>query len=260
MVGAFDLTGRVALVTGGGTGIGRAIAERLATRGADLILVGRRADVLGEAADAIAAASGRRCLAFPADVTAPDRVAAAIEATSSAFGRLDILVNNAGGGRHRPLRTMPTEVWRQDIALNLDAAFYCSQAALPMLQAASGAIVNISSLAGANGTMGVAAYSAAKAGLQMLTRGAAAEWGPRGVRVNAVACGMIATPLARANWEKAGFDAERACAVFPLRRPGRPEEVAEAVAFLASDAASYITGETLAVAGGPPLKGMIDID
>lgn len=156
---------------------------------------------------------------------------------------------------------MTPETWQKDVALNLNAAFYCSQAAYPHLKASGeGTIVNISSLAGVHGTTGVGAYSAAKSGLQMFTRVASAEWGPQGIRVNAVACGMIATPLAQANWAKTGFDAAGACEAFPLRRPGRPEEVAHAVLFLASDAASYITGETLTVGGGPQLKGMIDTD
>ncbi len=155
---------------------------------------------------------------------------------------------------------MSPEVWNNDVALNLNAAFYCSQAALQHLSAnGNGVIVNISSLAGMHGSMGVGAYSAAKAGLQMFTRVAAAEWGPRGIRVNAVAPGMIATELAKAGWAKTGFDADAACKGFPLRRPGRPEEVANAVLYLASEFASYITGETLAVAGGPQLKGMIDV-
>jgi NAD(P)-dependent dehydrogenase (short-subunit alcohol dehydrogenase family) len=257
----FDLAGRVALVTGGGTGIGRVTAERLARRGADVAIAGRRRDVLDTAAAEIADATGRRCFVARADVTDPEQARAMVADVTAALGGLDILVNNAGGGRHRPLRTMSPEIWRADVALNLDSAFYCAQAAFAHLAAhGRGVIVNISSLAGANGTMGVGAYSAAKAGLQMLTRVAAAEWGPKGIRVNAVACGMIATLLARANWAKTGFDAERACKAFPLRRPGTPEEVAEAVVFLASDAASYITGETLSVAGGPQLKGMIDVD
>jgi NAD(P)-dependent dehydrogenase (short-subunit alcohol dehydrogenase family) len=108
--------------------------------------------------------------------------------------------------------------------------------------------------------MGHGAYSAAKAGLQQFTRVASAEWGPQGVRVNCVAPGMIATEQAQANWAKSSFDAAAACQSFPLRRPGRPEEVAHAVLFLVSDAASYITGEIVAVSGGPQLKGMIDLD
>ncbi|MCJ2189017.1 SDR family NAD(P)-dependent oxidoreductase [Novosphingobium beihaiensis] len=258
---SFDLTGRIALVTGGGTGIGRATAELLARRGADLALAGRRTDVLEKAAEEIGAATGRRCVTVPADVTDADQAAAMVDHVADVFGRLDILINNAGRGWHSPLRSMPPDRWRKDVDLNLNAAFYCSQAAYGQLVVSpAGVIINISSLAGMHGTMGVAAYSAAKSGLQMLTRVAAAEWGHRGVRVNAVACGMIATPLARANWAKTGFDAETASRGFPLRRPGRPEEVAETVAFLASDAAAYITGETITVAGGPQLKGMIDTD
>jgi len=156
---------------------------------------------------------------------------------------------------------MKPDVWAYDVSLNLNAAFYCSQAAYPHLKAnRNGVIVNISSLAGINGTLGVGAYSAGKHGLQMLTRVAAAEWGSVGIRVNAVACGMIATDLAKAGWEKSGFDAMGACQAFPLRRPGMPDEIAHAVIFLASDAASYITGETLTVGGGPQIKGMIDTE
>ena len=258
---SYDLTGRVALVTGGGTGIGAATAMLLARRGADLVLAGRRIEPLEDTAASIDETTGRRCLALSADVTDPQQTAQMIEGAVAAFGRLDILINNAGRARHAPLQTMAPETWQKDVALNLNGAFYCAQAAYPQLKAGGlGAIVNVSSLAGVNGTLGVGAYAAAKAGLQMFTRVAAAEWGPSGVRVNAVACGMIATPLARANWAKTGFDATAACREFPLRRPGEPEEVAEAIAFLASDAASYITGEVLAVAGGPQLKGMIDTE
>lgn len=253
-----DLSGRVAIVTGGGTGIGAATAMLLAQRGADVMIAGRKLPPLEATAASVTAASGRRCLFLSADVTDPERAKAVIEETAGAFGRIDILVNNAGRATHSPLRLMPPEVWQKDVALNLNAAFYCAQTAHPYLKASgNGAIVNISSLAGVNGTMGVAAYSAAKSGLQMFTRVASAEWGPA-IRVNAVACGKIATELAQANWARTAFDAAGASQSFPLRRPGRPDEIAEAVAFLASDAASYITGETLTVGGGPQLKGMID--
>jgi NAD(P)-dependent dehydrogenase (short-subunit alcohol dehydrogenase family) len=261
MPDSFDLTGRVALVTGGGTGIGKAIALALGHAGADLAIAARRLDRLETAAEEIAQATGRRSVAFAADVRDPAQCAALIQQVADAYGRLDILINNAGKGTHAPLRTMPAETWQNDVALNLNAAFHCSQAAYPHLKAhGNGAIVNISSLAGVTGTMGVGAYSAAKAGLQQLTRVAAAEFGPKGVRVNCVAPGMIATELAQKGWAKTGFDAAGACQAFPLRRPGRPEEVAQAVLFMASDAASYITGETLTVGGGPQLKGMIDTD
>lgn len=261
MIEEFDLSGRVAIITGGGTGIGAVTAILLAKRGADTVLVGRRAEPLMAMAEQIRLATGGDSLCLPTDVTDADQVNAMVEAVIAKYGRLDILINNAGQGRHAPLRNMLIEKWHKDIALNLNAAFYCSQAAYPHLKASgNGAIVNISSVAGVNGSMGVGAYSAAKSGLQMFSRVAAAEWGPQGIRVNSVACGMIATPLAQAAWAKTGFDPASACQSFPLRRPGRPEEVAQAVAFLASDAASYITGETLVVGGGPQLKGMIDVD
>lgn len=257
----YDLSGRIAIVTGGGTGIGAATAAMLAEAGADLVLAGRRSGPLEKTAAEIRGATRRRVLVVPTDVRVVAQARQLVARTVEEFGRIDILINNAGKGTHASLRTMPPDTWDKDVSLNLNGAFYCSQAALPHLQACGrGAIVNISSLAGVHGTLGVGAYSAAKAGLQQFTRVASAEWGPRGVRVNCVAPGMIATELARANWAKSGFDAMGACQAFPLRRPGTPEEVAHAVVFLASDAASYITGETLTVGGGPQLKGMIDIE
>ncbi len=251
----YDFSGKVAIVTGGGTGIGAATALAFAEAGAQVIIAARNAERLVERADAI----GHGCAAMTTDVTDEAQCRTLVAQTIERFGKIDILINNAGGARHAPIAKFRTDKWRSEFDLNMHSAFYCSQAVSEhMLEAGKGAIVNISSLAGMNGTMGVAAYSAAKAGLQMFTRVAAAEWGPKGVRVNCVACGMIATDLAQANWAKAGFDSSDACKNFPLRRPGMPEEVTQAVLFLASDGASYITGETLAVAGGPQLKGMID--
>lgn len=258
---SYDLTGRVAIVTGGARGIGKTTALLLAEAGADVVIAGRRQEPLDDTAAEIAKATGRRCLGVSTDVREATQASALIDRTIAEFGRLDILVNNAGRGTQAPLRKMPAESWDNDVSLNLNAAFYCTQAAYPHLSASgNGAIVNISSLAGVHGTMGVGAYSAAKAGLQQFTRVAAAEFGPKGVRVNCVAPGMIATENAQRGWAKVGFDAMAACQSFPLRRPGRPEEVAQAVLFLASDAASYISGETLTVGGGPQLKGMIDME
>lgn len=251
-----DFSGEVVLVTGGGTGIGARTAEAFAKAGAHVVIAARNAERLGERAAMI----GHGTLPLPADVTDEAQCQALVAQTLERFGRIDVLVNNAGGARHAPISRFRTDKWLAEFDLNLHSAFYCARAAsVPMMAAAKGAIVNISSLAGLHGTMGVAPYAAAKAGLQMFTRVAAAEWGPKGVRVNAVACGMIATELAQANWAKTGFDVTSATAAFPLRRAGTPDDVAQAVLFLASDAASYITGETLAVAGGPQLKGMIDV-
>jgi 3-oxoacyl-[acyl-carrier protein] reductase len=253
---SYDYSGKVVIVTGGGTGIGAVTAELFAQSGAQVVIAARSAERLAARAEAI----GAGCVAIPTDVTDEAKCQALITATLERFGRIDVLVNNAGGARHAPIAKFRTDKWLAEFDLNLHAAFYCARAAAEaMIAAGSGAIVNISSTAGNSGTMGCAPYSAAKAGLQMFTRVAAAEWGPKGVRVNCVAAGMIATELAQANWTKAGFDPAGATKDFPLRRPGQPEEVAAAVLFLASDAASYITGETLLVAGGPRLGGMIDV-
>lgn len=251
-----DFSGRCAIVTGGGSGIGKAIAAMLVQHGARVVIAGRKLERL----EATASEFGSQCIPVQCDVRDPAQASALIAKSFEANGGLDILVNNAGKGWHALLQDVTAEIWQNDFALNSHAAFYCSQAAFPHLKASGqGAIVNISSLAGQHGSMGVGAYSAAKAAVQMLTRVTAAEWGPHGIRVNCVAPGMIATGLALANWTKIGFDINEASKGFPLRRPGTPEEVANAVLFLASDAASYITGETLSVAGGPQLKGMIDI-
>jgi len=261
MLDGFDLAGRVAVVTGGGTGIGRVTAMLLAERGADIALAGRRPGPLDKVAAAIRETTGRRCISLPTDVRRADEARAMIEAVAHEYGRIDILVNNAGTPiQHMSLADMPAEIWELDVSLNLSAAQFCSQPALPYLSTSgNGAIVNVSSLAGVNGTMGVGAYSAAKAGLQMLTRVMAAEWGPRGVRVNCVAPGMIATETSQANWQEQNYDAMAACQSFPLRRYGESIEVAQVIAFLAADVSSYVTGETLPVGGGPQMSGKIDV-
>jgi len=257
----FDLTGRVALVTGAGTGIGRATARLLAERGADVAICGRRMEKLEEAAAHIRE-TGRKALAVPVDVRRPEDCRRLMQTVGDAFGKIDILINNAGGAHgHVALAKMDLTKWDRDVQLNLNSAMYCSQAALEWLKARPGCIVNISSMAGVTGTAGVGAYSAAKAGLQMFTRVAASEWGGHGIRVNCIACGMIATEAARSGWEKSGFDAAGAAkGSFALRRYGEMREAAQAIAFMASDAASYISGETLVVGGGPKLGGMVALD
>ncbi len=261
MLAEFDLTGKVAVVTGAGTGIGRATAILLARRGADVAICGRRAEKLEEACERIRE-TGRRALAVPTDVRKADQAKALMEAVAAEFGRIDILINNAGGAHgHVALAKMDPAKWDRDISLNLNSAMYCSQAALPFLKESKGCVVNISSMAGVGGTAGVAAYSAAKAGLQMFTRVASSEWGSYGVRVNCIACGMIATEAAREGWAKSGFDAAKiAKTAFGLGRYGEMEEAAQAIAFMASPAASYVSGETLVVGGGPKLGGMVSLD
>ncbi len=261
MLEGFDLGGRVAVVTGGGTGIGRDTALLLAERGADIVVAGRRLEPLEQAAAEIRKL-GRRALAVPTDVRKPDACKAMVEAAIKEFGHLDILINNAGGAHgHIGIARMDLAKWDRDIQLNLNAALYCSQAAYPYLKASKGTVVNISSMAGVGGTQGVAAYSAAKAGLQMLTKVMSAEWGPAGIRVNCVAPGMTATEAAELGWDKRGYDAAAiAKQAFSLCRYGTMREVSQAIVFFASDAASYITGETIAVGGGAKIGGMISVE
>jgi NAD(P)-dependent dehydrogenase (short-subunit alcohol dehydrogenase family) len=261
MLTEFDLTGKVAVVTGAGTGIGRATAILLAKRGADVAICGRRPEKLEEACARIRE-TGRRALAVPTDVRKPEQAKTLMEKVTAEFGRIDILINNAGGAHgHVALAKMDPAKWDRDVSLNLNSAMYCSQAALPFLRESKGCVVNISSMAGVGGTAGVGAYSAAKAGLQMLTRVASSEWGGYGVRVNCIACGMIATEAAREGWEKSGFDAAKiAQTAFGLGRYGEMDEAAQAIVFMASPAASYVSGETLVVGGGPKLGGMVSLD
>jgi NAD(P)-dependent dehydrogenase (short-subunit alcohol dehydrogenase family) len=257
----YDYSGHVVLITGAGSGIGRFTAQSFLSQGAKVVIAGIDRAPIEAAAEEMRKSIGSEVLALCTDVRDESQVQMMVDNTIEHFGRLDVLVNNAGIAQHGPLRKLSHENWRQDFALNMDAAFFCAQSAWPHLKASGrGAVINISSVAGVTGTMGVGGYSAAKAGLQMFTRVAAAEWGPHGIRVNAVACGMIATERAKASWAEAGLDVTQACQGFPLRRPGEMREIAGAVLFLASDDASYITGETLTVAGGPQIKGMDDID
>lgn len=252
-----DFSGRVAIVTGGGTGIGYATALQLARLGAGVVVASRTAEELEAAAAEIAATSGSRCLAVPTDVKDEDAVIHMVQHTVDAFGRVDILVNNAGGTRMGPLEHIPSRGWDSIFELNTRSAYVATrEAGRHMIAQRSGAIVNVSSNAGINGVKGGAHYSAAKSALQMFTKVTAAEWGRFGIRANCVAAGMIASPRAAAAWEAAGLDADAMGAGIPLGRAGTPDEMANMIVFLASDAASYISGQTIAVNGGPALGGI----
>jgi meso-butanediol dehydrogenase / (S,S)-butanediol dehydrogenase / diacetyl reductase len=234
------LDGKSALVTGGGSGIGRAICRRFAAEGASVVVV----DVVGERAEEVAAEIGGR--AVQADVTVRADVARAVEAA----GRVDVLVNNAGGGTADDVRGIGEEEWDGDLALNLKSAFLCSQAVLPgMIERGTGVIVSIASV---NGIAFFAnePYSAAKAGVISLTRSMAARYGRDGVRAVAIAPATIRTPIWQERVEKEPAIFERLVRWYPLGRVGEPEDVAAAAAFLASDDASWITGEVLRVDGG----------
>ena len=252
----YDLGRRTAIVTGGGEGIGAATALLLARYGADVVIAGRTEATLVRTAKTIEGATGRRCLGVPTDARDEAQVQRLVARVIDDFGRIDILINNVGWSIPGPLSKLDTPAWREDFTLNVDTAYYGTRAVGPHMRAQrSGAIVNTSSVAGDNGVMGFAGYSAAKAALQMFTRVAAAEWGPHGIRINAVAPGLIATENAVRDMQAAGVDIDGICAAMPIGRAGKPEEVARAIVFLASDAASYITGVTLPVTGGPSIGG-----
>ena len=250
---------KVVIVTGASLGIGAVTAQMFAENGADVVIAARRPDELERRAEIIRNVTGRRCLAVVADVTDPEQVKTMVDRALEAFGRIDILINNAGNSARSSLRKLTPEVWQWGRALNLDSAAYCTmEVGKHFLERKAGVIVNISSVAGISGTMGEVPYSAGKAGIQMLTRVAAAEWGPHGIRVNCVAPGMTATEKMKDRLESGVYNLEEVSARFPLRRPGTCEEVAYAILFFASDYASYITGQTLAVDGGPAIAGFTD--
>ena len=242
----FDLTGRVAIVTGASRGIGRAIALRLASAGVRVV-AGARADHAQAVVDEIAGAGGT-ALAVQLDVTEPGSVAGIARAALDHFDRIDVLVNNAGIVRDRLLLRMKPEDWDAVVATNLSAAFSCCRAVLrPMVKQRSGRIVNIGSVVGRTGNPGQANYAASKAGLEGFTRSLALEVASRGITANVVAPGMIETDMTSGLGERAG---EALRGRIPMGRLGTPDDVAGAVCFLASDEAAYITGQVVSVNGG----------
>jgi citronellol/citronellal dehydrogenase len=252
-----NFTGRVAVVTGGATGIGYATALQLAGLGAAVAIASRTVEELEAAAAQIRDETGASCVAIPTDVKEEAAVIHLIEKTVAELGRLDVLINNAGGTRMGPLEEIPTRGWDAIFNLNVRSAYLCTrEAGKHMIAQKSGAIVNISSTGGIRGVKGGAHYSAAKSALQMFTTVTAAEWGRHGIRANCVAAGMITSPRAVAAWQAAGLDQTAMARDIPLHRPGKPHEIANMIVFLASDAASYITGQTVAVDGGPALGGI----
>jgi len=242
----FNLSGKVALVTGASRGIGRAIAARMAEQGATVIAAAR-----GDHADECVAeltAHGQRAEALSLDVTDPAAVEAAPGAIVARHGRLDILVSNAGITRDQLLLRMKRDDWDAVLATNLTATFLLAQASMkPMLKQRGGRIVAISSVVGQMGNAGQTNYAASKAGLIGFAKALAREVASRAITVNVVAPGMVETDMTRAVTEKTQVDW---AAQIPLGRLGRVDDVAAAVCFLASDEASYITGHVLAVNGG----------
>nr|MBI2903747.1 3-oxoacyl-[acyl-carrier-protein] reductase [Chloroflexota bacterium] len=243
-----DLQGKAALVTGASRGIGKAIALELAKRGAKVAVnYAKNADAAHEVVAAIKA-SGGEAVALQADVADTRAAAALVKSAHEAFGRLDILVNNAGTTRDMVIMMMPEEDWDTVMNTNLKSAFNCSKAAVKiMMRRRGGRIINISSVSGVMGNAGQTNYSASKAGLIGFTKALAREVAPRNITVNAIAPGFIPTELTATMPEALKTATLNA---IPLGRWGTAQEVADAVAFLASDQAAYITGQTLNVDGG----------
>ncbi|MGW5263297.1 glucose 1-dehydrogenase [Microbispora sp. NPDC004025] len=246
--------GKFAVVTGAARGIGAAIARRLAAEGAAVACVDLTADRCASIVDEITVTGGK-AVAFGCDVSDGAQVEALVPGVMGEFGRIDVLVNNAGLTRDNLLFRMSEDDWDKVVDVNLKGVFLVSRAVQKhMVEQRSGAIVNLSSRS-ALGNRGQANYSAAKAGIQGLTATMAIELGPFGVRVNAVAPGYVATPMTEATAVRLGVTPEEHQATMaqavPLRRVAQPTEIASVVAFFASDDASYVTGQTLYVNGGP---------
>ncbi|MCK9928892.1 SDR family oxidoreductase [Frankia sp. Mgl5] len=252
----FALDGQVAVITGGGTGIGRGAALALAEYGADVVLAARRVEPLESTVKEVQAA-GRRALSLPTDVTSAQQCQQLVDTTVAEFGRLDILVNCAGGAETKSIRRWTEEEWHQVLALNLGSVWFLSRAAsVPMLQQGRGAIVNISSGASLLAMPQAAPYGAAKAGVNSLTRSMAAAWTGKGIRVNAIAVGAVRAATLTDDAARYGLDPEAIGLTNASGRLGEPDEIGNAVLFFASDAASFCSGQTLYIHGGPGPAGV----
>jgi 3-oxoacyl-[acyl-carrier protein] reductase len=242
-----ELSGKVALVTGGAQGIGKAIALLLARNGADVVVSDINLEKAQETADEVQG-MGRNSLAVKANVADLKDVEQMVDAIVRRFGRIDILVNNAGITRDRLILRMTEEDWDAVLAVNLKGTFNCTKTAIRhMSKQKSGKIVSIASVVGQMGNAGQANYAASKAGVIGFTKTIAREFAARGINVNAIAPGYIQTPMTDAVPEKAKEELKR---MIPMERLGQPEDVAQAVLFLVSESSSYITGQVLHVNGG----------
>jgi len=246
----FDLNGKVAVITGSRRGIGRGIAERLAYAGAKVIISDIDLEESEKTANEIAKKLNIETYTIKCDVSKKEEVDNLIKKTVEKFGKIDILINNAGIFFQKPFLEYTEEDWDKIIAINLKSVYLCSQAAAKeMVKRNYGKIVNISSIAGVIGYPGAAAYCASNAGIINLTREIALELAPNKINVNGVAPGLIETPMTKFIIEnKTAF--EQTLTAIPWKRQGQPSDIANAVHYLASDEADYVTGQTLVVDGG----------
>ncbi|MHB8890639.1 MAG: SDR family NAD(P)-dependent oxidoreductase [Candidatus Limnocylindrales bacterium] len=247
----FRLTERMALVTGGGQGIGREIVRTLAAAGADVAIADLNLSTANEAAREVES-MGRRAVAIQVDVADPQAVDVMTRAAIEALGRIDVLVNNAGICINTPVLEMTPDEWLRLMGINLNGVFWCSRSVgRHMVERGSGAIVNIGSMSGSivNWPQPQAAYNASKAGVIHLTKSLASEWAEHGIRVNSVSPGYIGTEMTKLGMRTPGWG-ETWLAMSPMRRLGEPVDVARAVLYLASDAAAFATGTDLIVDGG----------
>lgn len=252
----FSLEGKVTIVTGGGTGIGRGTALVLAEHGADVALAARRAEPLQSTAEEIEAL-GRRALVVVTDVTQPEQCKELVDTTLRELRRVDVLVNNAGGGQTKPIMKWTEEEWHATLDLNLGSVWFLSRyAAQPMIEQGKGSIVNISSGASLLAMPQAAIYGAAKAGVNNLTGAMAASWTRKGVRVNSIAVGAVRAASLVDEAKRHGLDVDALGTTNAIGRLGEPEEIGYGVLFFASDASSFCSGQTLYMHGGPGPAGV----
>lgn len=253
MENVLDLTGKVALITGGSRGIGAQIARDYAKNGADVVIVSRNKEKCEEIAHEITQMD-RKALAISADVTKMSDIQSMINATIDVFGKLDILVNNAGVNSTNPVLEATEEEWDFIYNVNLKALYFCSQqAAKVMIPQKNGKILNLSSIGGSRAYRNIAAYGASKAAVMHLTRTFSNEWARYNILVNSIAPGLIATDINKDDLEDP-IILDRMLKMIPLRRLGQPTDIAAMALFLASDISNYITGQTFIVDGGKSVE------
>jgi NAD(P)-dependent dehydrogenase (short-subunit alcohol dehydrogenase family) len=253
----FDLEGKVAVITGSTRGIGRAVAEAFAMQGASVVISSRKPTACEEVAAAINKAHGRRrAAAVPASISSKSDLASLVAQTMGIFGRIDVLVCNAASNPYYgPLAGIQDEQFRKVLDNNILASHWLIQLVAPqMVERRNGSIIIVSSIGGLRGSASIGAYNISKAADFQLARNLAVEFGPHNVRVNCIAPGIIKTDFARALWENPQT-LDQMMASTPLKRIGRPDEIAGAAVYLASDEASYVTGQVLVIDGGATIMG-----